>query len=332
MFLERCKGYEEDAKRFIFLTSETETLDFSYDLVKPIFLRNMSMKTGNEVLQLFEQIRKNIKLNKSTKSLQPSEKHELLQAKKRDFYDGLLKDLIKQQAYGLAQIVYSEKMREKFESNIDDQLTGLEIFASQRKIDEFTEVYSKLVSDAPTTPTTTILTQNVSESIARNLMYFDNEKEKQRRLEMTERLLKRTMESSIVLSAKLFDSLVFVFTESQQWRQLIDMLASISARNCTPEVKTLNYLKKNLLYCFEPQTRQQLKEQIEHLEDNFFTNVNTSENKVEDTDETAANASDKKLGGKKERRKYAVGDEVGEGERRQKRQDSGSVKKGPRRQ
>lgn len=34
------------------------------------------------------------------------------------------------QAYGLAQIVYSEKMREKFEQNIDDQLVGLEIFAS----------------------------------------------------------------------------------------------------------------------------------------------------------------------------------------------------------
>jgi len=32
------------------LTSETDTLDFSYELVKPIFLRNMSMKTGNEVL------------------------------------------------------------------------------------------------------------------------------------------------------------------------------------------------------------------------------------------------------------------------------------------
>lgn len=24
MFLERCKGYEEDAKRFIFLTNDTE--------------------------------------------------------------------------------------------------------------------------------------------------------------------------------------------------------------------------------------------------------------------------------------------------------------------
>ncbi len=120
LFLEHCKGYEEDAKRFIFLTSETETLDFSYDLVRPIFLRNLSMKTGNEVLQLFEQIRKNIKLNKSTKALTQPEKQELLQAKKRGFYDGLLKDLIKTQAYGLAQIVYSEKMREKFESNIED--------------------------------------------------------------------------------------------------------------------------------------------------------------------------------------------------------------------
>jgi hypothetical protein len=102
LFLERCKGYEEDAKRFIFLTSDTETLDFSYDLVKPIFLRNMNMKTGNEVLQLFEQIRKNIKLNKSTAKLTPAEKSEMLEAKKRGFYDGLLKDLIKSQAYGLA--------------------------------------------------------------------------------------------------------------------------------------------------------------------------------------------------------------------------------------
>lgn len=102
-------------------------------------------------------------------------------------------------------------------------------------------------------------------------MLFDNEKEKQRRLEMAERLFRRVIDNSITLTARLFDSLVFVFTESQQWRQLIDMLANTSPRNCTPEVKTLNYLKKNLLYCFEPQTRAQLKEQIERLEDNFFS-------------------------------------------------------------
>lgn len=115
------------------------------------------------------------------------------------------------------------------------------------------------------------MTQQVCETIARNLMLFDSEKEKQRRLDMAERLLKRTFDSSITLSAKLFDSLVFVFTESQQWRQLIEMLSNISPRNCTPEFKTQTYLKKNLLYCFEPTTRGQLKEQIERLEDNFFS-------------------------------------------------------------
>lgn len=161
-------------------------------------------------------------------------------------------------------------MREKFESTIDDQLVGLEIFASQKKIDEFTDLYNKIVPDTHVTTQTTQLTQNVSEAIARNLMHFDSDKEKQRRLEMADRLLKRTMESSIVLTGQLLDSLVFVFTESQQWRQLTDLLNGLNDKNCTPEIKTLNYLKKNLLYCFEPQTRSQLKEQIEKLEDTFF--------------------------------------------------------------
>ncbi len=49
----------------------------------------------------------------------------MLSLKKREFYDGLLKDLIKKQAFSLAQIVYSEKMREKFEITTQDQLTGL---------------------------------------------------------------------------------------------------------------------------------------------------------------------------------------------------------------
>ena len=37
-------------------------------------------------------------------------------------------------------------MREKFDVTIEDNLTGLEIFASQRKIEEFTELYNKLVA------------------------------------------------------------------------------------------------------------------------------------------------------------------------------------------
>jgi hypothetical protein len=116
------------------------------------------MKSGNEVLQLFEQIRKNIKLNRSARNLTADEKQEKLKQKKRDFYDGLLKDLINTHAYGLAQIVYSEKMREKFEQTVDDQLVGLEIFASQKKIEEFTELYNKIVPDTTLTASTTQLT------------------------------------------------------------------------------------------------------------------------------------------------------------------------------
>jgi hypothetical protein len=45
----------------------------------------------------------------------------------------------------------------------------------------------------------------------------------------------------------------------------------VSPKNCTPEMKTVNYLKKNLLYCFETQTRGSLKDLIDKLEDNFFS-------------------------------------------------------------
>ena len=83
------------------------------------------------------------------------------------------------------------------------------------------------------------------------------------------------------------------------------MLSGLTAKNCAPEVKTLNYLKKNLLYCFEPQTRSQLKEQIESLEDNFFTATSTGA--------TGASAAERPVGGKKTGRKN-IGDEVEESE------------------
>jgi hypothetical protein len=83
-------------------------------------MRNMNNKSGSDVLKLFEQFRKNIKLNKSHKNLSSTEKSDLLKAKKREFYDGILRDLLIKKAYSLAQIVYSEKMREKFDITIED--------------------------------------------------------------------------------------------------------------------------------------------------------------------------------------------------------------------
>jgi len=111
--------------------------------------------------------------------------------KKREYYDGLLKDLLKKQAYSLAQIIYGEKMREKFEVTVDDQLTGLEIFASQKKIEEFADLYTKLLGEKDHAMQLNIA---VCESIAGNLMQFDSDKERTKRLEMAEKLVKRILE------------------------------------------------------------------------------------------------------------------------------------------
>jgi hypothetical protein len=50
LFLERCKGFEEDAKRFIILTHETRNVQIDYGLLRPMFLRAIKNKTGNDVL------------------------------------------------------------------------------------------------------------------------------------------------------------------------------------------------------------------------------------------------------------------------------------------
>ena len=81
----------------------------------------------------------------------------------------------------------------------------------------------------------------------------------------------------------------------------------MNTSNCQPEVKTLNYLKKNLLYCFEPQTRSQLKEQIENLEDNFFTAPSAAT-----ADTSSKTPEESKSAAARKPRRPKVGDEVKE--------------------
>ena len=83
------------------------------------------------------------------------------------------------------------------------------------------------------------------------------------------------------------------------------MLGSITQRNCSPEIKTLNYLKKNLLYCFEPQTRGSLKEQIEKLEDNFFTAATIAAANAANIDTEELKATSNKLTEKRQARRSA---------------------------
>ena len=113
--MERCKGYEEDANRFFFLSAETTDIQLNYKLVRPLFIRAMTYKSAQDVLKLFEQYRKNIKLNSSGKSIDPAEKSIMVKELKKEFYDGLIRDLLDKKAYQLAQVIYSEKKRERFE-------------------------------------------------------------------------------------------------------------------------------------------------------------------------------------------------------------------------
>lgn len=119
------------------LTSETKHVQADYDLLRPLFIRTIKNKTGNEVLKLFEQFRKNLKLNKASSELSPEERVLKLKNIKCDIYDGLIKDLLQVKAYALSQVIFVEKMREKYEVTVQDHLTGLEIFAVQRKLTEY---------------------------------------------------------------------------------------------------------------------------------------------------------------------------------------------------
>jgi len=120
LFLERCKGFEEDAKRFVIMTTESNNVQVDYELLRPLFIRTIKNKTGNDVLKLFEQFRKNLKLNKAHEELSVEERSQKLKKIKCDIYDGLIKDLLAVKAYGLSQVIYAEKMREKFDVTISD--------------------------------------------------------------------------------------------------------------------------------------------------------------------------------------------------------------------
>ena len=165
-------------------------------------------------------------------------------------------------------------MREKYEITVTDHLTGLEIFAVQRKLIEYQQKFKEI-----TTNDQIKVDQQVCEELGRTLQYFDNETEKQARLEMMEALQTKIMIEKIMLSSKLFDSLVYVYTESQQWSKVNVLLANSSLENCQPNNKTVGFLKKNLVYCFDPVLRGQLKENIDKFESTFFqSKPNTFQN------------------------------------------------------
>jgi len=50
------------------------------------------------------------------------------------------------------------------------------------------------------------------------------------------------------------------------------LVNSVNHDNCDPSPRMVSYLKKNLVYCFDTNTRSSLKDTIDSFEIKFFSN------------------------------------------------------------
>lgn len=100
-------------------------------------IRIMKYKGGPELIKLFEQLRKNIIMNKSWDKSDPKEKGKAQKTLRKNFYDGFIQDLMANESYTLAEIVMTEKIKEKFDVTENDELIGLNIYAAQKKLPEY---------------------------------------------------------------------------------------------------------------------------------------------------------------------------------------------------
>ena len=114
-------------------------------MIKPMVNRLITHKGGPEIMKLFEQLRKNIHLNKSWEKKDKKLGYTAIRSIKKEFYDGLIHDLMKHKAFVLAEIVMDEKLKEKFEINIKDELIGLNVFSAQKKFTEYKEKFDILI-------------------------------------------------------------------------------------------------------------------------------------------------------------------------------------------
>jgi len=102
-------------------------------------------------------------------------------------------------------------------------------------------------------------------------MKFNSDDAKAPRLEMTIQILDVMQENYIMFTSVLLHNMMFIFTESQQWSKINNLIQGMNHKNCTdPDRKTLTFLKRNLVYCFDAVLRSSIKDNIEQFEAIFF--------------------------------------------------------------
>lgn len=79
--------------------------------------------------------------------MEGKEKTDALRVLRKEFYDGLIHDLMGHKNYTLAEIVMAEKLKERFILTVNDELTGLHVYAAQRKWTEYREKFEIFFND-----------------------------------------------------------------------------------------------------------------------------------------------------------------------------------------
>jgi hypothetical protein len=271
MFLERSKGYEEDAKKFMILSLQSSSLQIDYEMVRPYVRRVMKKKGGPEIIKFFEQLRKNIKLNQSWEGKDQRDKSKLLQTIRKDFFDGLIKDLMTNETFSLAEIVMDEKNKEKFPQTLEDEVLAIKIYAKQLKMADYREKFL-LFFDTDQGPAQYELTTNLTTVLAKTLLNFEFDEFKNDKLMLTEKLNKKMQNELIPYNAEVFHSICHVYVESQQWEDVSEFLRNqTGSKTCSPNLKTVKYLKANLAYIFQNNVRNDLQDAIQKFEYSFFS-------------------------------------------------------------
>jgi len=96
-------------------------------------------------------------------------------------------------AYTLSEIVMAEKLKEKFEVTINDELIGLNVYSAQKKFNEYREKFDILMDrDSPYG-----YDRELGDQLGKTLMAFDTDEYKNDRLMLTDRVRQRMREDEI---------------------------------------------------------------------------------------------------------------------------------------
>ena len=218
----------------------------------------------------------------------------------------------------------AEKLKERFTISVNDELTGLHVYAAQKKWPEYREKFEIFFNEDLDEEFR--LSFEISKQLGQTLMNFDSDEFKSGRLMLSEKLIRRLQDSDIPCGGELFHNLAYVYVEAQRWEDVARLLRQqTEAGTCKPAYKTVSYLKANTVYCFQNAVRMNLQGAIDSFERAYFkhkprqqisTRSSPSRNMdtIESEDLAEMRQMDKKIMRREARRAAEATTETAEGE------------------